>query len=37
MVNHKTCKETDLLWDEYVFANGFEDKVFSNNSLARAR
>jgi outer membrane lipoprotein-sorting protein len=37
MVNHKTGKETDLLWDEYVFANGFEDKDFNRNSLARAR
>ena len=37
MVNHLTGKETDLLWDEFVFANGFEDKDFSKNSLARAR
>ena len=37
MVNHRTGKETDLLWDEFVFANGFKDKDFSKNSLARAR
>ena len=37
MVNHKTGKETDLLWQEFVFANGFEDKDFNRNSLARAR
>ena len=37
MVNHKTGKETDLLWTGFVFANGFEDKDFNRNSLARAR
>ena len=37
MVNHRTGKETDLLWDEFVFANGFEDEDFNRNSLARAR
>ena len=37
MVNHETGKETDLLWDGYVFANGFKEKDFNRNSLARAR
>ena len=37
MVNHKTGKETDLNWEEFVFANGFDDKDFNRNSLARAR
>ena len=37
MVNHKTGKETELLWEDFVFANGFDDKDFNRNSLARAR
>jgi len=37
MVNHRTGKETDLLWDGFVFANGYRDKDFSKNTLARAR
>ena len=37
MVNHKTGKETELLWEEFIFANGFDDKDFNRNSLARAR
>ena len=37
MVNHRTGKETELLWEEFVFANGFDDKDFNRNSLARAR
>ena len=37
MTNHRTGKETELLWEEFVFANGFEDKDFNRNSLARAR
>lgn len=37
MVNHKTGKQTDLLWEEFLFGNGFEDKDFNRNSLARAR
>ena len=37
MVNHKTGKETDLLWEDFLFANGFDDKDFTRNSLARAR
>ena len=37
MVNHKTGKQTELRWEGYVFANGYEDKDFNRNSLARAR
>ena len=37
MTNHRTGKETELLWEEFVFANGYEDKDFNRNSLARAR
>ena len=37
MVNQKTGKQTELLWEEFVFANGFEDGDFNRNSLARAR
>ena len=37
MVNHVTGKETDLMWDGFAFGNGFEDKDFNRNSLARAR
>jgi outer membrane lipoprotein-sorting protein len=37
MINHKTGKETELLWEEFVFANGFDDKDFTKNSLKRAR
>ena len=37
MVNHQTGKSTDLLFNNYVFANGFTDRDFDNNSLKRAR
>jgi outer membrane lipoprotein-sorting protein len=37
MVNHQTGKSTDLHFENYVFANGFTDRDFDNNSLKRAR
>ena len=37
MVNHKTGKQTELSWEGFVFGNGYEDKDFNRNSLARAR
>ena len=37
MVNHKTGKSTVLLWEGYVFGNGFKDSDFTRKSLAKAR
>jgi outer membrane lipoprotein-sorting protein len=37
MVNHQTHKSTDLIWKEFHFRNGFTDRDFNQNSLARAR
>jgi hypothetical protein len=37
MVNHQTGKSTDLLWNNYQFANGFSERDFDKNSLKRAR
>ncbi|MBT8144645.1 MAG: outer membrane lipoprotein-sorting protein [Gammaproteobacteria bacterium] len=37
MVNHQTGKSTTLLFDDYVFDNGFNDADFNRNSLAKAR
>ena len=37
MVNHQTGKSTELLWESYVFGNGYADKDFSRNSLSKAR
>ena len=37
MVNHRTGKSTELQWQDYVFGNGFKDRDFNRNSLAKAR
>ena len=37
MVNHQTGKSTRLLWENYRFRTGLEDKDFNKNSLKRAR
>ena len=37
MVNHRTGKSTELIWEDYVFGNGFKDKDFNRNSLSKAR
>jgi len=37
MVNHQTGKSTILDWSDYVFRNGFDDRDFNKNSLAKAR
>jgi outer membrane lipoprotein-sorting protein len=37
MVNHQTGKNTDLIFENYKFANGFSDSDFNKNSLKRAR
>ena len=37
MVNHQTGKSTELIWRGFAFANGYEDKDFNRNSLAKAR
>jgi len=37
MVNHQTGKSTDLLFNDYKFANGFSESDFNQNSLKRAR
>ena len=37
MINHQTGKSTDLLFNDYRFANGFSEGDFNQNSLKRAR
>ena len=37
MINHRTGKSTELVWEDYVFGNGFADSDFNRNSLAKAR
>lgn len=37
MVNHQSGKSTRLAFDDYQFANGFDESDFSRNSLAKAR
>lgn len=37
MVNRQTGKSTDLLFNDYKFANGFSESDFNQNSLKRAR
>lgn len=37
MINHQTGKSTDLLWEDYVFGNGYVSEDFDRASLARAR
>jgi hypothetical protein len=37
MVNHQTGKSTTLLWEQYDFRTGLQDRDFDKNSLKRAR
>ena len=37
MVNHQSGKETDLLWTDYAFGNGFKESDFTQTSLKRAK
>jgi len=37
MVNHQTGKSTVLLWSEYEFQNGYDDRDFNKNALAKVR
>ena len=37
MENHQTGKSTLLIWNEYAFDNGFSERDFDRNSLARVR
>jgi len=37
MVNHQTGKSTELLWTDTEFRNGFTDRDFDQNSLARVK
>ena len=37
MINHQTKKSTVLNWSEYSFGNGYSDKDFNKNALAKAR
>ena len=37
MQNHQTGKSTSLIWNDYVFENGFSERDFDKNSLKRAR
>ncbi|MGF1461789.1 MAG: outer membrane lipoprotein-sorting protein [Maricaulaceae bacterium] len=37
MVNHKTGKETDLIYEDYAFEAGLNDRDFTRSVLERAR
>jgi outer membrane lipoprotein-sorting protein len=37
MENHQTGKSTILEWSDYVFRNGYSDRDFNKNALAKAR
>ncbi len=37
MINHQTGKSTELNYEGWTFANGFREKDFTKNSLARAK
>ncbi len=37
MQNHQTGKSTTLVWQDYKFKNGFEDRDFDKNALKRMR
>ncbi len=37
MVNHRTGKETDLIYSEYIFGVGLDDKDFVKTVLRRVR
>ena len=37
MVNHQTGKSTDLVYDDYTFSAGLNDKDFVKGALRRIR
>jgi len=37
MVNHQTGKSTTLLWTNYEFKTGLEERDFDRNTLKRTR
>jgi len=37
MVNHQTGKETELIWKNYRFDSGLDDRDFDLNTLKRSR
>ncbi len=37
MINHQTGKSTVLDWQDYVFSQGLEDRLFHQNALKRIR
>ena len=37
MQNHQTGKSTELVWSDYNFGAGLEDRNFDQRSLQRAR
>lgn len=37
MQNHQTGKSTELLWSDFAFKQGLDDRDFNKNSLKRAR
>lgn len=37
MVNHQTGKSTVLNWNDFQFKNGYKDRDFNRNSLAKTR
>ncbi len=37
MENHQTGKSTTLEWGEFIFRNGYTDRDFNRNSLAKTR
>ena len=37
MVNHKTGKETDLVYSDYAFKTGLADRDFVKSALKRLR
>jgi hypothetical protein len=37
MQNHQTGKSTELVWSDYKFGAGMEDRDFDQRSLQKAR
>jgi hypothetical protein len=37
MQNHQTGKSTELVWSDYEFGEGLEDRDFDQRSLQKAR
>jgi hypothetical protein len=37
MVNHQSGKETEIIWSNYVFTNGYTERDFDQSSLKNAR